>query len=85
MDEIYKEIDEVETPAETPQAQQNYIYQKISSDEREALKSSGFDIENDCCKSQTNPDKYIIRYFENQKTKINDTLNSVEKHFINKK
>lgn len=60
------------------------MYLEISSEEYKKLKVSRFDVTNNCRRSSKNPDKYILRYSENQKTEIDTIIKPVLKHTVSK-
>lgn len=62
----------------------NDKYREIDSDEYKRLKNSGYDVENSCRKSPTNPDKFILRYPENRQSEIDTILKPVLRHSISK-
>ncbi len=54
-----------------------YQYREISRDEVDKLRSGGFDVANNVRPSKSNPERFILRFTDNQKTEIDNLVKPV--------
>lgn len=61
-----------------------YLYRDISKDDVERLRKGGFDIKNNVRLSTSNPERYILRFTENQQTEIDNLIKPVLRRAVAK-